>query len=176
MLPRSFHVVAVCLPLLAMGCVSSGVQPGTGDVSFRLRWQGTADLDLHVEDPKGRHTSMLASIAVSSSPEALAEAHARLQDEIDEVKDRGIPDIDCNSAPDKICAKPIENIYWPDGLAPAGTYRVWVHLFQQLREPIQIPFVIEVRRGERVVEIHRGVVDNDHRESEHFVYEYQPMP
>lgn len=158
--------------LLAAGCAST-VQPGTGDVSFRLRWDGTADLDLHVVDPVGRHVGVeqpglgvdhAAHQADVESWRAAAEAHPDVP--------AGILDVDCNADPERACPRPIENVYWPTGTAPRGTYRVWVRWFQDVYSQEPAAYVLEVRRGEQVVERFEGVVGVGVERSEVFEYVY----
>ena len=94
--------------LLLGACASAGLEPGTGDVSFRLVWKGTADLDLYVQDPNGEELSFVQRQSGSG----------------------GLLDIDCNAGPERICKHPIENVYWPEGSAPEGLYRYRVEFFR----------------------------------------------
>ncbi len=142
--------------ILRSSCAT--IKPGTGDIAFRLRWEGSADLDLHVEDPDGGHVSFF-----TIHTDVLAEGEPRSE---------GILDIDCNSAPDRLCKKPIENIFWPVGRAPAGTYTVRTHLFQALHDDSEVPFTIEILRGETVVEELEGKLSDAHRTSQLFTYAY----
>lgn len=125
--------------LLVLGaCTSAGSRAGTGDVAFRLTWEGAADLDLQVEDPTGAKLTFLERRSDSG----------------------GILDVDCNSGTHRMCEQPIENVYWPDGTAPPGVYRVWVELFNPPPgvDSQEVAFTLEVLRGERVVERHDGVL------------------
>jgi hypothetical protein len=79
---------------------------GTGDVQFTLRWDSTSDLDLAVTDPAGS----LINFASRTSPSG------------------GSLDVDANAN----CGEenpPVENIFWPPGTAPAGTYTIEVTLY-----------------------------------------------
>ena len=160
------------LAMFLFGCASTAVRPATGDISFTLRWEGTADLDLHVEDPMGRLTSALAAY----SPPDDRAVPARLVDgelvvDPDDAQ-QGVLDIDCNAGPDRICEHPIENVFWPTGSAPSGTYEIWVRLFQLLRDGSQVEFEIEVRQGKRVVRTFVGTVDDERRDSDRFRYRH----
>jgi hypothetical protein len=79
--------------------------PGTGDIQATLTWYSKADIDLHVEDPDG--------------------------DEIyygnPNVPSGGQLDMD-NKCENFEMGKP-ENIFWPEGEAPRGTYKVSVIYF-----------------------------------------------
>ena len=157
--------------LVLAGCASSPpLAPGTGDVSFRLVWSGTTDLDLHVEDPSGDELSFIQR----------------------ETRSGGILDIDCNAGPEQLCRRPIENVYWPDGAAPEGTYRYRVEFFRatagdpthttskEAQRPlsVRIPFELEVRLGDRVVERQTGELSGDIRVAGPYEYEFvrQPRP
>jgi hypothetical protein len=76
---------------------------GTGDVQITLTWQTNDDIDLHVFDPDGYHIYFADPISTS----------------------RGQLDRD-NMCADMIIGRP-ENIFWAEGTAPSGTYRVQVH-------------------------------------------------
>ena len=111
-------VALVVLPLVLPGFLSglprlpgfalpSTPALGTGDVQVTLRWESEADLDLHVIDPNG---------------EEIWFAHP-------ESSSGGILDVDANGACEG-ASRPVENIYWPTGDAPPGTYSVVVVYFQ----------------------------------------------
>lgn len=167
--------------LVLAGCASSPpLVPGTGDVSFRLVWSGTTDLDLHVEDPSGEQLSFIQR----------------------ETRSGGILDIDCNAGPEQLCWHPIENVYWPEGAAPEGTYRYRVEFFRlavgdathktylaghevensskEAQRPVsvRIPFELEVRLGDRVVERQTGELTSDIRVAGPYEYKFvrEPLP
>ncbi|MEM8964402.1 MAG: hypothetical protein AAGD38_23150, partial [Acidobacteriota bacterium] len=152
-------LVLVALTLWLGGCATT-LDPGTGDVSFRLRWDGTADLDLHIVDPLGRHVGI-----EQAGPGSDYEAHldqVRIWREAATAHEDvpvGILDIDCNADPTRVCERPIENVFWPTGTAPDGEYEVWVNHFQNVFGDESVAYELEIRRGDRVVERHRGEVD-----------------
>jgi hypothetical protein len=79
---------------------------GTGDVQFTLRWDSSSDLDLAVTDPTGA----LIDFQNPTSPSG------------------GSLDVDANAS----CREedtPVENIFWPSGTAPAGTFTVEVRMY-----------------------------------------------
>lgn len=80
---------------------------GTGDVQLTLTWRSTADLDLAVTEPDGTRISFRAA-----GPSATG----------------GRLDVDSNVE----CADDgaVENIFWPPGEGPSGTYHVTVTGFQ----------------------------------------------
>lgn len=177
----SLAILVCAVAGLSSGCASQALQPGTGDVSFRLHWQGETDLDLHVVDPLERHTGMVVYSAAGSTEEQLvAMRHAVAEKLEGEAADpdrvpAGVLDVDCNASPHQICPRPIENVFWPEGTAPAGRYTFWVHLFQPILESAterEVSFTVEVRRGDRVVDVFRGTLDNELRISPIFEHRY----
>ncbi|MDA8020996.1 MAG: hypothetical protein MPN21_26460 [Thermoanaerobaculia bacterium] len=168
----SLVVTSGLLFCLLSGCAST--RPGTGDLSFRLLWDGSADLDLHAEDPHGRHVGTQMSFASAQDAAALRRQlaeYTRLENELDHVP-KGILDVDCNADPERMCKRPIENIFWPTGTAPRGTYEVWVHHFQNVTGDDGVPYFLEIRRGERVVQTIRGTVAEDDPTSERISVDY----
>ena len=93
-----------------------------GDVRITLLWNNYNDLDLHCIDPRG---------------EEIFYSHKR-------SASRGELDVDQNVSPET--DKPVENIYWPKGGAPEGTYKVYVNHFEHHaeRSPSRTPFKINL--------------------------------
>ena len=120
---------------LSAGCASTDLRPGTGDLSFRLTWTGSADLDLYVRSPLGERIYFLDRQAPSG----------------------GKLDVDCNVR-GRLCPEPMENIYWARGAAPTGTYEYWVIIAQQEGMTEDDSYRVEVRRTKRVVQANEGSV------------------
>lgn len=80
---------------------------GTGDLSFRLTWQGTADLDLHVIEPNGERIWY-------RNPQSSTGGELDHDDLCDPTATGGP-----------------ENIYWPRGQAPNGQYTIIVDYYGQ---------------------------------------------
>ncbi|HZJ53434.1 MAG TPA: hypothetical protein VFD38_04790 [Myxococcaceae bacterium] len=76
---------------------------GTGDVQVTVSWDAESDVDLHVVDPAGEEIYYANRISASG----------------------GELDLDSNAACSLDHVK-AENITWPTGKAPSGTYRVLV--------------------------------------------------
>jgi Tfp pilus assembly protein PilZ len=129
-------LAAATATCLLAGACAHVPRPRTGDISFRLEWAGEADLDLHVIEPDGFHLEFRRRESPSG----------------------GALDIDCNGRPDRICADPIENVYWPVGRAPSGRYVAWVELFNTDVVLASIDYTLRVFLGDRPVEEHRGAV------------------
>ena len=70
-------------------------------------WNNYNDLDLHVVCPSGE----------------------RIHGGNRKSSCSGELDVDANVRPDS--RKPIENVVWPEGQAPAGTYQVFVHYYKK---------------------------------------------
>lgn len=101
---RSSAIVGfLVLVLLTSACASTGPKPGTGAIAFRLHWTGVADLDLYVLSPLGERIDFIQR----------------------QVASGGVLDIDCNVGMQK-CARPMENVFWPRGNAPKGSYQYWI--------------------------------------------------
>jgi uncharacterized protein YfaP (DUF2135 family) len=85
---------------------------GTGDVQVTLFWSGASDLDLHVFDPFNEE--IYFSQRQSSSGGQL--------------------DVDMNVGCGAAFDSPVENVFWPTGAAPQGSYTVAVNFFEACGE------------------------------------------
>ena len=83
------------------------IRVGTGDVQVNVTWDQDVDVDLHVLDPSGEEIYYDNSVSASG----------------------GSLDLDSNAGCD-IDGKNAENITWPSGEAPAGTYKVLVDYWE----------------------------------------------
>jgi hypothetical protein len=110
---------------------------GTGDVQVTLTWNANADIDLHVKDPSGAEVDY-NNPTVSSGGEL---------------------DLD-NKCSNFVMSKP-ENIYWPTGKAPAGTYEVSVIYYADCGETPTGPvdWTVTTKVNEKV-NTFRGTLDN----------------
>jgi hypothetical protein len=154
---RKYLLPALVLTVLATACSSHRAAvriPRTGEISFRLTWEGDADLDLHVLEPGGGHTGF-THVVIACAQEQGTPGHQ----EAHPVSEAGVLDIDCNSSPDAICARPVENIFWPLGSAPTGGYEVWAQLFRVANDEAPVPFRLEIREGQRVRHVVTGTLD-----------------
>jgi subtilisin family serine protease len=111
--------------------------PSTGDVQVLLNWNNYNDLDLLCTDPKGE-TVYYGNKSISSG---------------------GKLDIDMNvNYPGSIT--PIENIYWPTGKAPNGTYNVYLlNSKNHERYENSTSYKITVKYGGKTREF-KGVINN----------------
>ncbi|HYG65309.1 MAG TPA: hypothetical protein VEL74_22195 [Thermoanaerobaculia bacterium] len=139
-------LIAACLGL---SC-SAHRQAGTGDVAFRLLWNGMSDLDLFVEDPAG-------GCIYFAQPESGSG---------------GFLDVDCNAGTDQICDQPIENVFWPPGTAPAGRYVFWVYTNSLLAAETPLAYELQVLRGPRVAWRHQGSIQRFGQSSGPLAYDF----
>ena len=79
----------------------------SSDVQISLIWNNYNDLDLHVVCPSGE----------------------RIHGGNRESACSGELDVDANVRPDT--KKPVENVVWPEGKAPGGTYKAYVHHYKK---------------------------------------------
>ncbi|MDW8052757.1 MAG: DUF2135 domain-containing protein [Armatimonadota bacterium] len=101
-----------------------------GDPQFSLAWNNRNDLDLHVIDPAGNHIWFRQR----SSPTG------------------GELDVDANADRSRLTTNPVENIYWPPGGAPEGTYVVYVHHYANHGDPDPTPYTLRITMNGRVRE------------------------
>ncbi len=131
-LPRLVLVAAVVAALSS--CASAPAGPGSGDISFRLIWTGSADLDLYVVSPLGERVDFTTRSVGSG----------------------GTLDVDCNVRNNQ-CPAPMENVFWPRHMAPLGDYRYTINdATEEGIEPDAGAWVLEVRVLGRVVKQHSG--------------------
>jgi len=93
---------------------------GTGDVQVTLTWHSSVDLDLHVIDPRSEEIDY----------------------NNDESSSGGKLDID-NKCSNFVMGKP-ENIFWPTGGAPSGTYKVKVRYYTSCSDSGPVQYTVRV--------------------------------
>jgi hypothetical protein len=90
---------------------ASKTDVGTGDVQVTLEWTSDSDLDLHVIEPDGTETDYTNPGPSSTGGQLDVDSNIECQN------DGGV-----------------ENIFWPVGDAPSGSYHINVHGYQLTRE------------------------------------------
>lgn len=116
-------------------------QASTGDVQVLLSWNNYNDLDLACIDPVG-NTVWYNNKSVPSG---------------------GMLEIDMNVNPND-SKTPIENIYWPEGRAPNGTYEVYLWLYKQHEPAInETPYKVSVKYGDKTEEFSGTIKKEDDR-------------
>jgi hypothetical protein len=124
-------------------------QGQTGDISFRLTWSGPQDLDLYVTEPSGE------TIYYSHNTSAT----------------NGQLDVDSNAGCSNVSASPTENVFWPEGSAPHGTYTFWANSYSSCDGSSTANFTLRVFEGETVVRTINGAVA-EYADSEHYTHVY----
>lgn len=118
-------------------CDSRPDTPSTGDVQILLSWDNYNDLDLVCTDPNNE-TVWFKNKNISSG---------------------GKLEIDMNvNYPDS--KTPIENIYWPTGGAPNGTYNVYLVYYKKHIEINETPYKITVKYGDKT-EVFTGKIKRE---------------
>jgi subtilisin family serine protease len=112
--------------------------PSTGDVQVLLSWDNYNDLDLMCTDPFGNTVSFQKPRVASGG-----------MLEID--TNRGYPDSET----------PIENIYWPTGGAPGGTYNVYLSYYKKHTPTNDSPYKIKVKYGNKTEEFTGTIKEED---------------
>lgn len=100
----------------------------TGDVQVTLQWSTGADLDLHVFDPDGTEVYFNS----------------------DDDPSGGTLDIDVIPSCDDGDETHTENVFWPEGAAPSGTYRIEVVNYTAC-EGAAVDFTVQAVVGGEVV-------------------------
>jgi hypothetical protein len=123
----------------AKGAVGSPAQTavqllrvGTGDVQVSVSWDTLADVDLHVVEPSGEEIFYAHPISATGA----------------------VIDLDSNAA---CTADGInnENITWPSGMAPSGTYIVRVDYYAACDNP-ETHYIVTVQRTGMAAETFAG--------------------
>ena len=122
---------------------NGGQQLGTGDVQITLRWQNTADLDLHVVTPM---------VEPNGQREQIWFNHR------DNTRSGGRLDVDANSACASVMPNPVENVFWPPGRAPRGEYQVYVHYFQECNRSGPTNYEVTIHRSGQAPQVVRGSI------------------
>jgi hypothetical protein len=146
------HHAAVLLASLALTSCSAqqaARRAGTGDIAFRLLWDGESDLDLFVQDPAGACIFWGSRSAASG----------------------GLLDVDCNAASDRMCAAPIENVFWQKTTAPPGSYSYWVRAHSVMPGET-VDFELQLLRGTEMVWRSSGLLDERSRLFGPFAYRF----
>ncbi len=109
---------------------------GTGDVQVTLRWDAPVDLDLHVIDPSGQEIWF-------SSPSSTTG---------------GRLDVDANGNCQTMSASPVENVFWPTGGAPSGSYQVSVAYYMSCGFDGPVSYEVTIKQNNQVVNTLTGTV------------------
>jgi hypothetical protein len=114
---------------------------GSGDVQVTLRWASGADLDLHVTEPNGEEI-YYGSRTSSTGGQLDVDANAGCGDDV-----------------------PVENVFWPEGQAPNGSYTVEIVGFSVETCGGGGDYTLTVQVGGEVVIDESGTVGDDETDS-----------
>ena len=102
----------------------------TGDVQISIAWEGTNDIDVHVQ-VEPLQVGMPSLISWMNRQGLCG----------------GMLDIDANANPSMLTEKPVENIFWAKGQAPYGRFTVAVHHFRswsgQFSTPVEVAVLVD---------------------------------
>jgi len=111
-------------------CVLRG---GTGDVQVTLRWDQPEDLDLHVVEPLPDAGECEIYYSDTNNPPGTSSCDAVGSLDLDSNAGCGIDNVD------------IENVIYPPGRPPSGTYTVRVDYYSNCSATGPVPYEVEVR-------------------------------
>jgi hypothetical protein len=121
--------------------------PGAGDVTVRLTWRTTDDLDLHVTDPNGEEIYYGNRQGVGG----------------------GQLDRDSNVICIEQSTSPVENVFWPTGLAPRGSFTARVNYFSDCDDVAPVEFRLRIMVDGRVIYDESGTLSG---EDDDFTYPF----
>lgn len=110
----------------------------SGDVQFSLMWSNVNDLDLHCVDPTGEKINYSNKKSASG----------------------GELDVDMNVSEPR-STEPVENIYWPAGEAPKGSYKVYVEHYRNHGGEDPSSFVVGIKANGETREIRGSICSGD---------------
>ncbi len=111
----------------------------SGDVQITLHWATGADMDLYVTDP---FNEVLSFSNTSSNSGGSLDRDARGT---------------CTDG------QTGENVYWPAGQAPRGTYQVEVHYFHNCNVAGPTPVTLSIMVGGRALGVYQYTLSSDDR-------------
>jgi uncharacterized protein YfaP (DUF2135 family) len=106
-------------------------------VQVTLRWDGPADLDLHMVDPYSDEIWFNNTQSGSG----------------------GVLDVDANADCTKRMTYPVENIYWPVGAAPEGEYQVYLVYYRDCDSSGSTSYEITVNQDDEVYARYEGTIE-----------------
>lgn len=116
-------------PVGPTSTVPPDLELGTGDVQATLIWSGDSDMDLHVVEPNGEEISYTSKLSSTGGT----------------LDHDDIPT--CGSG----AGDHVENIFWPTGEAPPGSYNVFVRFYNACADGSSQSVQLTVRVNGQVV-------------------------
>lgn len=105
-----------------------------GDVQISLAWNTTDDIDLYVAFTTGN--GMVDTINWMNRIGRLSG---------------GILDIDMNANSGFLQRHPVENIFWPHGSSPRGSFSVYVHFYRSWTGNNRVPVIVRIKNKDQTM-------------------------
>lgn len=103
----------------------------TGDIQISLLWDNHNDIDLHVKYTNGFDNNRISWMNKRD-------------------KSGGTLDVDMNSVTSYRSDHPVENVYWPLGSSPRGTFKVYVHHYTCTGKDLKTPVKIMIKNNDQI--------------------------
>jgi hypothetical protein len=114
----------------------------SGDIQISLIWDNHNDIDLHV-----KYNSRYINNKISWTNKSDSFG--------------GFLDVDMNSVTSYRSDHPVENIFWPPGKAPKGTFKVYVHHYSCTGKDLKTPVKIMIKTNDSIKVINTFAVFGD---------------
>lgn len=155
----------------------------TGDIQVSLLWNNYNDLDLHCVEPSGDEIWYQRKKSASGGEMDIDMNFAYGGDVEPGTADKSLPP----EISRWVSSKPVENIYWPAGKAPAGHYKIYIvylsnYAFLPKFKDINakgcedpVVFTARIKVGNKSLEFTDTISFNP-ADKEYFVYEFDYYP
>lgn len=114
----------------------------SGDIQISLIWDNHNDIDLHVKYINGYTNNKISWVNKSDNF-------------------GGLLDVDMNSVTSYRSDHPVENIFWPSGKAPRGTFKVYVHHYTCTGKDLKTPVKIMIKTNDDIKVINTFAIFGD---------------
>lgn len=105
-----------------------------GDIQISITWNTMDDIDLHV---------------VFTTGNGLVDT-INWQNRIGRVS-AGMLDIDMNANSGFLQRNPVENIFWPHGSSPNGSFLVYIHFFRSWTGNNKVPVIVRIKNYDQIM-------------------------
>lgn len=155
----------------------------TGDIQVSLLWNNFNDLDLHCVEPSGDEIWYQRKKSTTGGEMDIDMNFAYGGDISDGAKDKTLPP----EVSRWVSSKPIENIYWPSGNAPAGHYKIYITyitnytFLPKLKEAgakgCEDPaiYTVRIKVGNKSIEF-TDTISYNPKDKNYFIYEFDYYP
>jgi hypothetical protein len=105
-----------------------------GDVQISMAWNTVDDIDLHVCFTAGN--GLVDTI--------------NWMNRIGQIS-TGMLDIDMNANSGFLQPHPVENIFWPHGSSPRGSFSVYVHFYRTWTGNNKVPVIVRIKNRDQII-------------------------